>query len=344
MKKIVLPLIFITILLGFKELNCQSDTDISRVGTTAAAVLKIAPGARSLGIGNAYVAVSDDIYSTYYNPAGITRADGNSQVAFNHSNWLADVSYDYAAGSVNVDGLGTLFATFSSLRVPEDDVTTIEFPEGDGRTWDANSLVIGVGFARSLTDRFSIGFHLKYIQESIWNSSATGIALDVGTYYVTPFNDLVIGASVSNFGTKMQLSGRDLQLNVDPNDSPESGPNNIPGQYSAEKNDLPLNFRVGLAMDVVSTRFFKLKAAVDAVHPNDNKEYVNSGLEFSYNDMIFLRGGYKALFLPNSEQGLTLGVGINYSISTELGFTFNYAYGDYGRLDNIQFFDVGLIF
>ena len=344
MKNKALVIILSFIFLSAIQISAQPDNDISRVGTTAAAVLKIAPGARSLGMGNAYVGVSDDVYSAYFNPAGITRSKGVSQVAFNHSSWLADVDYDFAAGSINIDGLGTLFATFTSLRVPKDDVRTIEFPDGDGRTWDANSLVIGVGYARSLTDRFSIGFHFKYVQESIWNSSASGIALDVGTYYITPFNDLVIGASISNFGTKMQLSGRDLQINVDPNNARESGPNNIPAQYSAEKNDLPLNFRVGLAMDVVETRFFRLKAAVDAVHPNDNKEYVNSGLEFSYNSMIFLRGGYKALFLPDSEQGLTLGFGVNYSMTPDLEFTFNYAYGDYGRLDNIQYFDVGLIF
>jgi len=344
MKKIVLSLIIFITCFYVNKISAQADTEISRVGTTAAAVLKIAPGARSLGMGSAYVAVSDDIYSTYYNPAGITRANGNSQVAFNHSSWLADVNYDFAAGSINIDGLGTLFATFSSLSVPKDQVRTTEYPEGDGRTWGANSLVIGVGYARSLTDRFSIGFHVKYIQETIWNSSASGIGLDVGTYYITPFNDLVIGASVSNFGTKMQLAGRDLQINVNPNGTTQSGPNNIPGQYSSEKNDLPLNFRVGLSMNVVNTRFFRLKAAVDAVHPNDNKEYLNTGLEFSYNEMIFLRGGYKALLLPNSEQGLTLGVGINYDLTPDLEFTFNYAYGDYGRLDNIQYFDIGLIF
>ncbi|MBI1931497.1 MAG: PorV/PorQ family protein [Ignavibacteriales bacterium] len=337
-------LILLALVFCANLLFAQVDQDISRVGTTAASVLKIAPGARSLGMGSAYVGVSDDIYSVYFNPAGITRSKGNSQVAFNHSEWLADVNYDFAAGSINVDGLGTLFATFSSLQVPKDEVRTFEYPEGDGRTWDASSLVIGVGYARSLTDRFSVGFQVKFIQESIWNSSATGVAMDVGTYYVTPFNDLVIGASFNNFGTKMQLNGRDLQINVDPENLPESGPNNIPGEYSTEKNDLPLNFRVGLAMNVVDTRFFRLKAALDAVHPNDNKEYLNTGLEFSYNSMIFLRGGFKSLFLPNSEQGLTLGFGINYGITSDLEFTFNYAYADYGRLKNIQYFDIGLIF
>lgn len=325
-------------------LYAQIDREITRVGTTAAPVLKIAPGARALGMGSAYVGVSDDIYSSFYNPAGIARSTGNSQVAFNHSDWLADVDYDFAAASINIDGLGTIFTTFSSLRVPKEEVRTIDFPEGDGRTWDASSLVIGVGYARSLTDRFSIGFHAKYIQESIWNSTASGLALDVGTYYVTPFNDLVIGASVSNFGSKMQLDGRDIQLNVDPNGTTDSGPNNIPAKYAMEEHDLPLNFRVGLAMNVLNERYFKVKVAVDAVHPNDNKEYVNTGLEFGYNDMIYLRGGYKALFLPNSIQGLTLGAGINYDLTPQLRFTFNYAYADYGDLNDVQFFDIGLVF
>ena len=344
MKRLTYLLTILILLFGVSLSIAQIDRDITRVGTTAAQVLKVAPGARSLGMGNAYVGVSDDIYSTYFNPAGITRSKGNSQVAFNHSKWLADVSYDYAAGSVNVDGLGTIFATFSSLRVPKEEVRTFEYPLGDGRTWDANSMVIGVGYARSLTDRFSVGFHFKYVQESIWNSSASGIAMDLGTYYITPFNDLVIGASISNFGTKMQLNGRDLQINIDPNSASESGPNNIPGNYATEQNDLPLNFRVGLAMNVFESRYFIVKAAVDAVHPNDNKEYLNSGIEFSYDKMLFLRGGYKALFLPNSEQGLTLGFGINYSLTPELEFTFNYAYGEYNRLENIQYFDIGLIF
>ncbi len=343
MKKIIhyiFTLIVISVSLSYAQVN----KEITRVGTTVAPVLKIAPGARALGMGSAYVGVSDDIYSAYYNPAGITRASGNSQVAFNHSNWLADVDYDFAAGSINIDGLGTIFTTFSSLRVPKEEVRTIEFPDGDGRTWDAGSLVIGVGYARSLTDRFSIGFQLKYIREAIWNTSASAMALDIGTYYVTPFNDLVIGASISNFGTKMQLDGRDIQLNIDPDDSPESGPNNVPGKYAMEQNDLPLNFRVGLAMNVLNERYFKVKVAIDAVHPNDNKEYVNTGTEFSYNDMIFLRAGYKALFLPNSIQGLTLGAGINYNLTPDLKFTFNYAYADYGRLKDVQYFDIGLVF
>ena len=51
--------------------------------------------------------------------------------------------------------------------------------------------------------------------------------------------------------------------------------------------------------------------AVDATHPNDNTEYVNSGLEVSWREIIFGRVGYKSLFLRDSEQGLTWGFGVH---------------------------------
>ena len=83
---------------------------------------------------------------------------------------------------------------------------------------------------------------------------------------------------------------------------------------------------------------------MDATHPNDNVEYLNAGVEVAYDELFFLRGGYKSIFLSNSEQSFTLGAGLNYEISQGLFIRVNYAYGDYGRLKNIQYFDLGLVF
>lgn len=345
MKKFILLLI-VSALLGFTNtsLHAQIFRDISKVGTTAGQFLKIGPGARALAMGGTYVGISDDIYAIYYNPAGVAINKGNGQVTFNHTNWLADINYDYAAASINIESFGSMFLSVTSLRVPEEKVRTFEYPDGNGQYWDASSVSFGFGYARSLTDRFSIGFHAKYIQESVWNSSASGFALDVGTYYITPFNDLIIGASISNFGSKMKLDGRDIQLNYDPDGDPFTGPNNIPANYEMNKYDLPLTFRIGFSMDVFKSRYIRVKAAFDATHPNDNVEYLNAGLEFAYDELFFLRGGYKSIFLSNSEQSFTLGAGLNYELSNGLNIRVNYAYGDYGRLKNIQYFDVGIIF
>lgn len=331
------------VLLCFGSADAQFTRTTSKVGTTAAEFLKIGAGARAIGMGGAYSAAGTDIYSTYWNPAGIAYSGSNGEVAFNHSNWLADVSYDYAAGSFNVPELGTLFLTLTSLSVPEDKVRNYEYPEGTGQVWDAKSLSIGVGYAKKLTDKFSIGFQLKYVREAIWNESASGVALDIGTYYITPFNDLVIGACMSNFGTKLRLDGQDLQFNTDPDNTTSSGPNNIASQYTTGSFDMPLSFRLGLSMNVIRNQYARVTIAADAVHPNDNTEYVNSGIEVAYDEMLFVRAGYKSLFLRDSEQGLTLGAGVKYDFDG-IGVKFNYGWADYGRLENVQFIDLSLSF
>lgn len=328
----------------FNQAYAQLDRSTSKVGTTAAQFLKIGAGARAIGMGGTYTAVSNDIYSVYYNPAGIANTTSFGQVAFNHANWLASINYDFAALSLNLQHFGTIFFSLTSLAVPEDKVRTFDYPEGDGRVWDASSIAIGAGFAKKLTDKFSIGFHAKYINESIWNTSASGFAVDVGTYYVTPFNNLVIGASISNFGSKLQLDGRDIQFNTDPNADPNTGPNNVLSRYETEKFDIPLTFRIGLAMDVIKERYIRTTVAVDATHPNDNTEYVNVGMELAFDELAFLRVGYKSLFLRDSEQGLTFGGGLKYSFNDQFTIFLNYGWADYGRLENVQFFDLGIGF
>ncbi len=335
-----IPVILLALLVA--RVDAQLFESTSKVGTTAAQFLKIGPGARSVGMGNAYTAVSDDIYSVYWNPAGIATTHNSMEFGFNHVEWIADITYDYAAGAMTLDGIGTIFASLTTLSVPEDKVRTFDNPEGDGRVWDAGSIAIGLGYAKMLTDRFSIGFHAKFIRESIWNSSASGFALDVGTLYRTPFNDLMIGAAISNFGSTMKLDGRDIMFNYDPNDNIDTGPNNIPAKYQTEEFDIPLTFRIGLAMPVIKTRYIRFTAAVDAVHPNDNTEYVNLGGEIAYDEMFFIRGGFKSMFKQNSEEGLSLGAGLKYRFSDHLRVYLNYGYADFGRLEKIQFVDVGL--
>jgi opacity protein-like surface antigen len=345
MKGIKNKILTLILVLGVASVsNAQLFRSTSKVGTTAGQFLKINPGARAVAMGGALTSIGSDIYSIYYNPAGIAEATTNAQITFNHANWLADMTYDFAAGAIRIEGLGTIFTSLTAFNVPDEKVRTFQNPEGDGRYWNAGALAIGVGYARQLTDRFSFGINAKYVHESIWNSSSAGFAMDIGMLYRTPFNDLKIGASITNYGSKMQLDGRDIQFNYDPNDDINSGPNNVPSKYSMGSFDLPMLFRIGLSMDVVRTRYIRLTTAVDAVHPNDNSEYINSGMEFAYDESFFVRAGYKQLFMNNKEGGLTFGAGIKYSLNDNFKIVLDYGYADYGRLKDVQFFDIGLLF
>ncbi len=314
----------------------------SKVGTTAAQFLKIGAGARALGMGSAQVAVSGDVSSIYWNPAGLSRLMVNSEITFTHAEWLADINYDFAAGVLPIEGLGTFGLSVISMNVPDDLVRTVEFPEGDGRRWDASSLALGLTYARNLTDNFSLGFSAKYVHESVWSETATGFAVDVGTLYRFDIKGLSLGATITNFGTKMQLSGRDLYFNTDPDGSTGSGPNNIPSELRTESYDMPLTFRIGLAYELEPVQDIRAIVALDATHPNDNTEYVNTGVELSWNGIVYGRVGYKSVFLRDSEQGLTWGLGLYYGIANVATVKLDYGFADYGRLKNVQYFTLGL--
>jgi len=175
-----------------------------------------------------------------------------------------------------------------------------------------------------------------------WSQSAAGFAFDFGTLYLSEIPGLSLGAAISNFGSKMRLDGRDLFFNNDPNDDPGSGPNNVPAQYRTSDFELPLTFRIGIAYDAIRSESFRVTAAVDAVHPNDNTEYVATGLELSWREIVFARVGYKPVETRNSEEGIAWGFGLHYGIVNSLRVKLDYGFADYGRLKNVQYLSLGI--
>ncbi len=340
MKSLSFAVIFIMIFVSGTSL-AQLGAEMNRSGTTAAQFLKIGVGSRAIGMGGAYTATADDINSLYWNPAGLASIYSR-EAYFNHVDWISDVKLDYAGFGIEIPSFGTLGAFVSLLSMGSMEVRTTAQPEGTGEMFNAGSLLIGVSYARNLTEEFSIGFNAKYINEYIWHESATSFAFDIGTLYKISFlNEFRIGASISNFGPKMQLAGRDITQITQTG----AGDGNIINtDLQLDQFELPLLFRIGIAVDAVKTSESRLTLAVDAVHPNDNSEYVNTGLEYTWNEMFSIRGGYKSLFEKEGEQGLTLGVGLNYRLVESIKLIIDYAYQDFGRLKNVQYFSVGVRF
>ena len=312
-----------------------------KTGTTAAQVLKINVGPRAIGMGGAFTAVANDITSLYWNPSGSANIESN-EVFFNHTLLYLDIRHDYAAIASNLTGFGTVGAFVSVLSTDDMPVRTVGQPEGTGEYFSYGALFVGLNYSRFLTENFSIGFNAKYINESIWHMSATGFAIDVGTLYKIPvLNELRIAASVSNFGTKMQMSGRDATENYP---AGAGGGNLINANLEMDKFDLPLLFRFGLSADVIKESTSRLTMDIDAIHPNDHTEYINSGMEYAWNEIVFLRAGYNSLFERDSEKGLTLGFGLNYRIIDLVKVKLDYAYQDFGRLGDVHYLSVGLDF
>ncbi len=314
-------------------------SDVSKRGTTAASFLSIGQGSRSIGMGSAFVAVADDPSALYWNPAGITKIAGAGFLV-DHTQWIADVKYNFIGLTYNLGTFGSLGMSFTSSDIGDMKVTTIENPGGTGETFNASDASFSIAWAIQLTDNFSIGFSPKFIQQSIWKMSASAIAIDMGIQYVTPFDGMILGMAITNFGTKMQLQGNSTLIvyDADPDNSGNNG--SIPAFLQTDEWDLPLNFRVGVAYDPIKIDNHKLLFAIDALHVSDNYESLNLGMEYVFNDLFSIRGGYKSLLLEDSEESFTLGAGVKQLLLGNVSVGFDYAYQDFGRLSNIQKFSL----
>lgn len=336
-KKIVIFGIGLLVSIGFAE-------EVTKTGTTAGKFLSIDVGARSVAMGGAFVAVANDASAMFWNAAGIATLS-NPEVFVSYTKWLADINYNYSGFVLPLKNWGTFGLNASFLSMEAMEKTTIDEPNGTGEYFDAGSFAFGICYAKSLTDRFAIGFNGKYIRESIYHSRAQGVALDIGTLFTTPLYDMKLGMSISNFGTKMRMTGDDMlvQHDIDPMISGNNG--NISADLRTDAFDLPLILRIGVSLDLLQgVENNHLVLSIDALHPNDNKECLNLGCEYMYRNQIFLRAGYKSLFSPDSQQGLTLGGGIRLGISNGRKLALDYAYQDFGILTNVQRFSIGFLF
>jgi hypothetical protein len=317
---------------------------LTKSGTAAAQFLKIQVGARAIGMGGAYVAVVNDVSAIYWNPAGLSRIGPHGAVTFSHTNWLVDTKFNFAAVALKVGRVGTLGLSFTALSMPDLKVRTEFEPEGTGEYFSALDIAMGISYARSITDRFDLGFNMKYLREQIWHMAASTIAFDLGILFQTDINWLVLGMSISNFGPKIQYVGKDVFINYDFDPNQWGDNENIFANLQTDSWDLPLMFRFGLAMEIINHETNQFVASVEARHPNDNTESVCVGFEYGFLRRFFIRGGYQSLFEADSEKGLTLGMGLVYYLSLKNPLHFDYAYANWGKLTNVHRFSLEIRF
>lgn len=312
----------------------------SKTGTSIGTFLSIEPSARISAMGNAGVTLYNEPQAVYYNPGSAGLLQG-SAVQFTHSLWLADIAYDYGVFAFTVEGVGNIFAAVTSLNSGEIDVRTVEQPLGTGERYTVSDIAVGIGFGRQISDRFSVGIQVNYIQETIWHTAMSAFSLSIGTIYRIAPDGFHLGASISNFGTRGQFDGRDLRVLYDQNISKYGDNGQLPAQLFTNDFPLPVMFRVGVGMPIQMNESNKITLAVDAFHPSDNTESMSVGAEYLFERFLALRAGYQNMFLEDSEVGLTLGAGIEYELSGYV-FNFDYSWADHGRLKESHRITIGI--
>lgn len=338
-KKGLISLTFV--ILSLISTSYTAAEGIKKVGTSAAVFLRIPVGARAAGMGSAFVSMLNDPFAIYWNPSLISSVKSNA-VMIDHSAWMPGINFDFGGVILPLDRLGTIGISITILHTDEMEVTTPEEPMGTGETFTASSFAIGFSYSRFLTENFSIGGTFKYIRETIFNSYASGFAFDIGTIYKTPFAGIRIGASISNFGTKMQMTGEDLNVRVDIAPDQEGNNQSVIGKLNTDEFDLPLIMRIGISGEVINTENLRLTLSADGINPNDNAQSLNIGAEIGlFKDKIRIRSGYKNLFLDENETGFTYGVSLSkISVLSGIVFSFDYAYQNFVHIRDANRFSL----
>lgn len=322
MKK--LQIILILILFYNSDIFCQLFPVLGgqRAGISTAQFLKIGVGGRAQALGEAFVAMANDASALYWNPAGLTHLE-NHQVFFSHTNWVADIQHEYGGIVYKPNSSLALGLSLTALHMEDMKVTTETQPFGTGEYFSYKDFAFGLSFAYQLTDKFSFGGTLKYINESMANIKVNAFLIDMGTFYWTGLGTSRFAVTVSNFGADIQPTGEVTLLNGKKINSFQS--------FSP-----PTMFRIGFAVEPYQTEEYRVTTSLQVNHPNDNSENLALGVELGWKEILFLRGGYK---LNVDEQTFTFGAGINAPLSFAT-FNFDYAYGKFERLGSTHRFSI----
>src|SRR5580693_596888 len=155
--------------------------------------LEIGVGARGLGMSNAQVASTNDVYSSYYNPAGLVNIPNTFQIGFMHNEYFAGIAkYDYLTVAIPVTPKKRVIG-FSFYRFGVDDIpNTLFLVQPDGSinynnitSFSAADYAFMFHYAQSLPiPGLSVGGSVKVIYRQIGSfAKAYGFGLDLGAQY-----------------------------------------------------------------------------------------------------------------------------------------------------------------
>lgn len=320
----------------FHTLNAQD----KKLAQTGMKFLSVSTDARSSGFGEAITAVDlGSASAIFYNPATMASIHEFTSLTVGNVSWIADIKHLHSAiAFAPFDGdYGVFGISFQSVDYGEFMGTIVADNEQgyvDVGSYSPTAMAIGIGYAKALSTKFSVGGNIKYVKQDLGSSiidvddaggyiqesnSLGAMAFDFGILYKTGFKSLNFGMSVRNFSTELK--------------------------YKEETFQLPLTFRIGLSMDAldlidVDKNTHSLIVAVDASHPRDYSEQLFIGGEYTFINTFSIRAGFVS---PADEHNFSAGFGIKRNISG-MNVGVDYAYQPFGIFNNVHRFSFNFSF
>lgn len=282
-----------------------------RPGSTDADFLKIGVSARAAGMADAYIAVEGGAASTYYNPASLSWMQPRTDILFNHTAWFADINHEFLAIAHRF-GVGTFGFSVTGLYTDEMKVRTPLQPDGTGETFYSYNYRMAVSYSRWLTNQVSFGGTLSYIQLNLYDQFIErALAADIAAAYRGDFRDFKFAMMIGNLGSDVQ--------------------------FVSESYPLPVHFTFGLSMNAIESTDHIVTIASSAQKPNDGQPVGQIGVEYAFQSLLYLRGGYRINY---DSARYAFGGGLRYGIGA-LGMRIDYAYSSFTGLGVAHRFGIG---
>ncbi len=239
-------------------------------------------GARPTGLGEAFVAISDDANAMYYNPAGMIQIKVISSTA-TYTGYMEGLSESFAAIVVPIPGNGVIGVSWLGLSAAS------AYSES----------TLKVGYAYPITKQYTVGVALKLLSKSYTldsiaagnpffsSTSAAGLGLDA-SFFGKLTEEIAVGASIENL--------------------------NVPDINVGSSDPVPMNLRIGGRYKIDKSLIVSLEGDLngdDAKIKGGGEYWLDSGLLKELgagNSELGFRGG--------------VGYGNNSYLNVGLGFSF----------------------
>lgn len=322
--------LFIINLFVILTINIGFAGNKQRAGEAGATQLLVNPWAGAAGFANANMSSITGLEAIFLNVAG-TAFVNKLDAGFSYSNYLAGSGMGILnfGFSTKAGEAGVLSATLTSFRFGEIPITTVESPDGTGATFTPSNNIVSVAYSRVFSNAIYGGAVLKVITESIGSAKATGVAIDAGIQYLAGARDQFrFGVTLQNVGPTMKYNGNGLSKRVMSVDG-TSQIMIIP----VNEFEMPSLLRVGASYDFELTEEHHLLAAGTFTSNSFTKDQFGLGLEYGFNNLLFVRGGYlyEENVFSSTERttaftGLSAGASLKVTLNKEKGNTVNIDY------------------
>jgi len=292
MKKIILTVLSCILIPGL----------VFSSGNRSSSVFNQPIGARVLGMGDAFISVSDDVNAINWNPAGLAQLK-QSELSASYAPWLTDITHTFVGiASPGTGGMvygvaASIYDTGSFELVTANTTKTIKA--------EVDQSIIGTlakkNFISSNNMSWSAGINFKYLSSTLIEEyKAATFAIDAGLLGSTGKNTRV-GIAVQNVGGGIK--------------------------YKEETDPLPMTVRAGVSYNVMNNVINKLTAAAEIARYYEGDSHIHLGFEYWYAKLLALRLGYKSGY---DIESVTYGMGVNVK-----GYQFDYGFGMTNALENV---------